>query len=144
MKPSAAIVALAIVCCVPSVGICANERNTSQSQTGRWFKDTCDTNRQGAQAEAASATSMMTLAHCLGYTQGLSDMLSGSISLVESVTQRRNPLGICLPSRGMSGGMWNELLLSYLARHPDRLDTSLRMVMLLAAKESFPCADGAG
>ncbi len=129
------LLAKLLVC--PALGA---DSNTQSSRTGRWFLAECDEDAALARATPENADSLLNWGHCAGYVSGLSDMLHGTLSLSETVSGSRNALGICLPNRGMSGGMWFELLRSHLDRHPDLLDTPLRTVLLLASRETFPCA----
>ena len=139
MRPAVSTLALGFLLSLAPCTAHGTEATAQTSRDGRWFISACDEDAVASRAAPDNMDPILEWGHCAGYVSGLSDMLNGLLSMQERVTGVRNALGICLPERGMSGGMWMELLRSYLDRHSDALDTPLRTVLLLASRETFPC-----
>jgi hypothetical protein len=140
MRTTPRILAIGIMLAAYFCPALAAASEAQSPRNGTWFLKACDESAVLVGVSPENMNAFAEWGHCAGYVAGLSDMLHGSLSLTESVTGRQNYLGICLPDRGMSGGMWMELLRSYLDRHPESLATPLRTVLLLASRETFPCA----
>jgi hypothetical protein len=66
---------------------------------------------------------------CLGYIQGL---VAGATMYAGVTTP------FCMPD-GVAVGQAEDIVLSYLAAHPDRRHYDARVIVALALKEAFPC-----
>lgn len=109
------------------------------SSSGNNFLATCSVIEKPN--EQLTEADFLNLGACWGFMQGLEEGVGLSFAAVNKGKGSMADLGVCFPSEGtVTTEQSTRIVLKYIREHPEKAHERTATLVVLAMKNSFPCA----